>query len=139
MRRLVWALVIVAAIIYMANPGFRRGSTEASHLVSVTDATFAGAVDQASGYVVVDFWAPWCGPCRRLMPVLDEAAATYARHIPFVKVNIDENPRLVGRFHIESIPQVYLFKDGRVVDHFLGHRNAAEFRLWLNQHMDTKS
>ncbi len=70
--------------------------------------------------VLVDFWAPWCNPCKMLAPVLDEIAAANKDRLKVVKVNVDENPDLASRFDIMGIPTMILFKDGRVVDSFTG-------------------
>lgn len=128
-------LLVVALALYLASGGFFRGTTEAEHITSVTEETFATLVGPDSGWVVVDFWAPWCGPCRRLMPVLDDVAAARSRDARFVKVNIDEESSLAERFHIRSIPHVYLFYNGRPIDGFLGFRNRAQIEGWMDEHL----
>lgn len=78
----------------------------------VTDASFSADVLKSTKPVVVEFWADWSGPCARLSPVLEELAAEYADKIDVVKVNVDQNPETVGAFGINSVPSVFLFKDG---------------------------
>src|SRR5262245_15977104 len=96
----------------------------------VTDGTFADAVVARSSQVpvVVDFWAPWCGPCRVLAPVLESEIAALDGRVVLVKVNTDDNPEVARRFQISSIPAVKAFSDGRVVAEFVGVRDARFVR-----------
>lgn len=86
----------------------------------VTSATFDQMVLGADRPVVVDFWAPWCGPCRRMAPVLDDVSQDLADRIRVVKVNTDENPDLPGRYGVMSIPTLILFKDGAEAARLVG-------------------
>jgi thioredoxin len=88
----------------------------------VTDATFSIDVLSASASVPVlmDCWAPWCGPCRMIAPVLDQLAAESAGRYQIVKLNVDENPRTSAQFQIRSIPTMLIFKNGKVVDQIVG-------------------
>ncbi len=88
----------------------------------VTEATFDADVLGSDVPVVVDFWAPWCAPCRVLSPLLDELATAYAGRVSFVDVNADENPGLVGRFGIVSLPTVQFYAGGELVDVLYGAR-----------------
>ena len=128
-KYLPW-LFAIAAIVYLAGP--MRGPVETAHMLDVTEQTFAEEVEATDAWVLVDFWAAWCGPCRALMPVLDGLAAEYAGRVKFVKVEIDENPGLAERFHIQSIPHVYLFNAGEPVTGFLGYRNRAQVKEWID-------
>src|SRR3954463_5667567 len=91
-------------------------------MADVTDATFEADVLQRSSDVpvVVDLWAPWCGPCRTLGPVLEEVVGATEGQVELVKVNVDENPQVSAAFQVQSIPAVYALKDGKVVDGFIG-------------------
>jgi putative thioredoxin len=90
--------------------------------VDVTDATFqADVVDRSATVpVVVDLWAPWCGPCRTLGPMLEQAVAATGGAVELAKVNVDENPQVAATFQVQSIPAVFALRDGKVVDGFIG-------------------
>lgn len=85
-----------------------------------TDANFQSEVLDSEQPVLVDFWAPWCGPCRFVGPTIDELAAQFEGRVKVGKLNVDENQEAAGRFGIHSIPAVLLFKDGEVVEKLIG-------------------
>lgn len=109
--------------------------------MDVTTATFEREVLEASKTlpVVVDFWAPWCGPCRTLGPVIEKVANTFAGRIKLVKVNSDENPELSSAFGIRSIPNVIAFKDGRPTAQFLGAVPENQVRAFMNELLPSPS
>ena len=88
--------------------------------IHVSDATFDKAVLQSPLPVIVDFWAPWCGPCRRIAPILDEVAKDYAGKALVAKVNTDENPEWAMRYGVRGIPTMLFIKDGKEVDRQVG-------------------
>ncbi|MDR3706704.1 MAG: thioredoxin [Capsulimonadaceae bacterium] len=91
-----------------------------SAAASVSKSNFDTEVLESSVPVLVDFWAAWCGPCRAVAPAVDAVAAEYAGRAKVVKVNVDEEPEIAGRYGVQSIPTLTIFKDGRVVDQIVG-------------------
>jgi len=99
--------------------------------VVVTDATFRKEVLSSSGPVLVDCWAPWCGPCRTVAPILDRLASEYAGRIKIAKLNVDENPGTASQYGIQSIPTMILFNKGREVNKLVGALPKAEMQRHL--------
>jgi thioredoxin 2 len=98
----------------------------ASGPMTITDGTFAEAVERSPLPVLVDMWAPWCGPCRMVGPVVDEIAKELAGRMRVGKMNVDENPVTSERFSIRSIPALLIFRDGREVDRIVGAQPRPE-------------
>lgn len=101
----------------------------------VTDATFKQEVLESEAPVLVDFWAPWCGPCRMVAPVVDEIAQQYDGQVKVVKVNTDENPSVASQYGIRSIPTLMIFKDGQRVDMVVGAVPKATLASTLEKYL----
>ena len=101
----------------------------------VTDATFSSEVLASGRPVLVDFWAPWCGPCRLVDPVVEQLAAEMGDRLAFVKVNIDDNIATSSRYSIFSIPTLLVFKEGREVERIVGFRRKEELATRLAAHL----
>jgi thioredoxin 1 len=103
----------------------------------VTDASFESDVLQAGRPVVVDFWAPWCGPCRVVSPIIDDLAAQHGERVDFVKLNVDDNPATASRYNVLSIPTVILFESGEPQDTVIGARSKSHYegawQRWLSE------
>ncbi len=102
-------------------------------MVDVTDDTFETAVLERSLSVpvVVDLWAPWCGPCQALGPILEKVVAATNGAVELAKVNVDENPKVAGSFQVQSIPAVFAIKDGKIADQFIGGLPEAEVEAFV--------
>jgi thioredoxin 1 len=130
------ALIIIASlllILFLYN-GYRRYTlmknynpeSESDHLLKLTDATFAKSTSK--GVVLVDFWAPWCTPCKMIAPVVSELAEEFKGRAKIGKLNVDENKQVAANLGIRSIPTLILFKDGKPVERFTGVKPKSTFQ-----------
>lgn len=99
----------------------------------VTDSTFEAEVLKNSSPVLVDFWAPWCGPCRAIAPILEELTQEYEGQIQVAKMNVDENPATPSKYGVRAIPTLILFKDGDVVGQVTGAVSKSNLKDMINQ------
>ena len=99
--------------------------------LSVTDADFASQVLQAKIPVLIDFWAPWCGPCKAMLPIIEELEQEFAGRVKIVKMNVDENMTTPNAFGVMSIPTFVIFKDGKPVTQFVGARSKVDMQKGL--------
>jgi thioredoxin 1 len=105
-----------------------------SALPDVTESTFENLVLGSDKPVLVDFWAPWCGPCRMLSPVVEKVSRDMGDRIRFLKMNTDENPSTAGKYGISGIPALLLYKGGEVVDRIVGFVPEQQVRQFLDKH-----
>jgi len=97
----------------------------------VSDADFESEVLKASGAVVVDFWAEWCGPCRQIAPALEEISGSLNGKVKIVKLNVDENPQTASKYGVMSIPTLMLFKNGEMASRQVGAAPKQKLEQWI--------
>ena len=105
----------------------------AEAIFEIDDSIFETEVLNSEKPVLVDFWAPWCGPCRAIAPLLEELAGTLGDKIKIVKCNVDDNPVTPGKFEIRSIPTLIFFKDGKVFEQIVGMVSKAKLEKTINK------
>jgi thioredoxin 1 len=105
------------------------------NVLNVTDASFEQEVKKSAVPVLVDFWAPWCGPCRALAPVVEELAGEYDGKVKVVKVNTDESLETAQNYHISGIPTLIVFKNGEPVEQLVGNHKKSTLTEVLNKHI----
>jgi thioredoxin 1 len=106
-----------------------------SEVPAVTDATFKDEVLDSADPVLVDFWAPWCGPCRMVAPVVGEIAEMFEGQVKVVKLNTDENPNIASQYGIRSIPTLMIFKEGQKVDMVVGAVPKTTLANTIDKHL----
>jgi thioredoxin 1 len=109
----------------MANPNVKE----------VSDSSFDGDILKSAVPVLVDFWAPWCGPCRSVAPIIDDLANQYSGKLKVAKINVDESTEVAMRYQITSIPTFILFNNGQVADRALGALPRSEFVKLIDRHV----
>ncbi len=108
-------------------------NTDMKSITELTETSFETEVLRATGPVLVDFYAPWCGPCKMLAPLLEQFAADFAGKVKFAKLNIDQAPALAGEYEITGVPTLMLFRGGEAVDQVVGFSGPRQFKAWLEK------
>jgi thioredoxin 1 len=106
--------------------------------IGLTDSNFANEISKYP-IMLVDFWAPWCGPCRMVSPIIEQLSREYSGKVAFGKVNVDENQRIAASFGIQSIPTLILFKEGKAVDIMIGALPKAQIEMKLKQQISSNN
>jgi thioredoxin 1 len=106
--------------------------------VVLTDSNFKSEVSKYP-VMLVDFWAPWCGPCRMVSPIIEQLAREYSGRVAFGKVNVDENQMIAGSFGIQSIPTMIIFKNGKAIDVMIGAMPKGQIEMKLKQQLSNSS
>lgn len=128
MRKIILTVLTVAIILPVLAAN--------KNLTILNDDTFKKEVLESDQIVLVDFWAPWCGPCKKLGPIIEELANEKNKNIKFTKLNVDNSKKIAGSYGIRSIPTVAIFKDGKPIDGFVGLRSKTEIEAILKKHID---
>ncbi|MBM3149124.1 MAG: thioredoxin [Chloroflexi bacterium] len=104
----------------------------AEYILNVNQDSFQKSVLEAQRPILVDFWAPWCGPCRAVAPVIEELAKEYQGKVDFAKVNVDESPFVASKFSVMSIPTLIMFKDGKPLEQVVGFKPKDQLKKLLD-------
>ena len=112
----------------------QKSNSNIASPIMLTDSNFNQTVEKYP-LIVVDFWAPWCGPCRMVSPILEQLASELAGKVVFGKLNVDENPRIASTFGIRSIPTISIFKNGRAIDGFVGAASKSQMQSKIMAHL----
>ncbi len=101
----------------------------------INDSNFKSEVLDSNGLVIVDFFATWCGPCRQMLPIMEELSSEFNGQVKILKMDVDEAPKTPEIFNIQSIPTLIMFKDGELVDKQLGAQSKSDMIKWIDAHL----
>ena len=117
----------------MTESNEKSNTSTPSEVLEVSDQTFASEVEAHAGVTLVDLWAPWCGPCRVLGPIVDQLAREFAGQVKVTKLDIDKNPETAERYNVRSIPTLLFFSQGKLVESVVGLRAKSELAARLTR------
>jgi thioredoxin 1 len=129
----VGGLAILLAVGCKDSSGLSQGGASGANVVTLTEANFQAEVLSSPQPVLVDFWAPWCGPCKKIAPVVAEIATDYQGRARVAKLDVDTAPALAQKYGIQSIPALLFFKDGKVIDQSVGVVSKRELQGKLDK------
>ena len=107
-------------------------------LIDLNSANFQKQIVDNEKYVLVDFWAPWCEPCRHLAPIFQDIANDYAKTVDFAKVNVEAEDKISVDFNVRALPTLILFKDGKAISHLVGAQSKARIICWLQKNTNSE-
>ena len=117
--------------------GTTKNMEAMNNMVELTEENFEMEVIQAANPVVVDFYAPWCGPCKMLAPLLEQFTGDFAGRLKFAKANVDDIPELAGRYGVTGVPTLILFRSGESLDRDVGFPGPRQLKAWLEKATNT--
>ena len=134
MQNKTFFLILAALAAFIVINDIRHYEPDSELIGNTTQARFEKDIQSDTGYVLIDFWAPWCAPCYTVKPIINDLAEAYSQQLKVYKLNFDMAGKILNDYKIEGIPCVILFKDGKEIDRLLMARPEKEYREMLHKH-----
>ncbi|MEI6232078.1 MAG: thioredoxin [Planctomycetota bacterium] len=132
---IIAALIVIAVFVFGFGTRISlspKATPHTSIAISLTESNFDAEIEKNKGFMLVDLWAEWCGPCREIAPIIEELVTEYKGKVHVAKVNVDFAPKLAERFETTSIPMLVFLKDGKVLDKRLGVQSKESIKTWVD-------